>query len=93
MDKFTEIKEGIKSLITDKTSAEDAEKLGKLAGKIDEVEKENKTLFESKEALRLKYVDLVTTASFGTTPNPEIESTTKKAVTLEGCIAEVQKKK
>lgn len=92
MDKFAELKEGIKSLITDKTSAEDAEKLGKLAGKIDEVERENKTLFESKEALRLKYVDLVTTASFGTTPNPEIEST-KKAPTLEECIAEELKKK
>lgn len=91
MDKIKELKEGLKALITDKTSAEDAEKIGKLSAHIDGIEQEQNALLASKEELRQKYVAIVTTASFGGKPSPDIPDT-PKAKTFEECLADAQKK-
>ena len=92
MDKIKALREGIQSLITEKSSVEEAERIGKLSAQIDSIEQEQNALIESKEELRKKYVESVKNASFGGIPNSEVDDTPKKAKTFEECLAEAQQK-
>lgn len=82
---FNKIKELIKGLVTDSTSTEDAEKIGKITQEVDNAEKEYEGLITKHEQLRAKYVKAITDTSFKQEPkedNPQPKS-------LEECMQEI----
>ena len=83
---FNQVRELLKGLITDSTSTEDVEKIGKISGAIDELEKEELTLINSHEDLRKKYIDVIKDTSFKGQPKQEENPEPKS---LEECIQEV----
>lgn len=91
MDYIKTLRESIQSLITEKSSPEEAEKIGKLSVALDNLEQEQNALIESKEELRKKYVESVKNSAFGGKPISEIPDT-KPAKTFEECLAEAQTK-
>ena len=80
---YAKIKETLKSLITDTTSQEDAEKIGKIAADLDQAEADTNTLLEKHEELRQKYINAVRNSAFSDSPKEEKQDTPK---TLEECI-------
>ena len=64
MTKLEELRTALKSMITDKTSPEDAEKIGGLNKIVDDIEKEEASLLESHDNLRKKYIEAVRNTSF-----------------------------
>lgn len=88
---FTQVRELLKGLITDSTSTEDVEKIGKISGEIDNLEKQDKEFLQSHEELRKKYIEVIKDSSFIGKPK---EEETPKAKTLEECIQEqIEKRK
>ncbi len=83
---FNQVRELLKGLITDSTSTEDVEKIGKISGAIDELEKEELTLINSHEDLRKKYIDVIKDTSFKGQPKQEENPEPKS---LEECMQEV----
>lgn len=83
---FNQVRELLKGLITDSTPTEDVEKIGKISGAIDELEKEELTLIDSHENLRKKYIDVIKDTSFKGQPKQEENSQPKS---LEECMQEV----
>ena len=83
---FNQVRELLKGLITDSTSTEDVEKIGKMSGAIDELEKEELTLINSHEDLRKKYIDVIKDTSFKGQPKQEENPEPKS---LEECMQEV----
>ena len=83
---FNQVRELLKGLITDSTSTEDVEKIGKISGAIDELEKEELTLINSHEDLRKKYIDVIKDTSFKGQPKQEENPQPKS---LEECMQEV----
>ena len=87
---YAKIKEALKSLITDTTSQEDAEKIGAIAKDLDQAEAETNSLLEKHEELRQKYINAVKNSAFGESPKEDKPDTPK---TLEECInAEIEKR-
>ena len=82
---FTQVRELLKGLITDSTSTEEVEKIGKISGEIDNLEKQDKEFLQSHEELRKKYIDVIKDSSFIGKPK---EDEPPKAKTLEECIQE-----
>lgn len=82
---FTQVRELLKGLITDSTSTEEVEKIGKISGEIDNLEKQDKEFLQSHEELRKKYIDVIKDSAFIGKPK---EEETPKAKTLEECIQE-----
>lgn len=75
---YKTLKEAVKSLLNDYSMPEDAEKIGRIAGMIDEAEKDYMDLADSKNELRKKYVEAVRNNSFPTEkPEDEIEKSTE----------------
>ena len=83
------LKEGLSSLITEKTDPKVAELIGQMAHEVDSVEKEHKELLESKEELRKKYVEAVKTSAFKGEPIPEVKDDIHPK-SFEDCLAEVE---
>ena len=82
---FNKIKELIKALVTDSTSTEEAEAIGKINQEIDNAEQEYNGLIEKHEEMRQKYIKAITNASFNEKPkedNPQPKS-------LEECMQEI----
>ena len=82
---FNKVRELLKGLITDSTPTEEVEKIGKISGEIDNLEKEEQDFLKSHEDLRKKYIEVIKDTSFKGTPkeegNPEPKS-------LEECFQE-----
>ena len=83
---FNQVRELLKGLITDSTPTEDVEKIGKISGAIDELEKEELALIDSHEDLRKKYIDVIKDTSFKGQPKQEENPQPKS---LEECMQEV----
>ena len=83
---FIQVRELLKGLITDSTPTEDVEKIGKISGAIDELEKEELTLINSHEDLRKKYIDVIKDTSFKGQPKQDENPQPKS---LEECMQEV----
>ena len=84
---FTKAKELLKSLITENTTPEDAEKFANIAKEIEE-EETNQTKFAEKyEDLRGKYVKAVMNSTFKDDGNHPGEEPKPKS--LDECIKEV----
>ena len=81
---FTQVRELLKGLITDSTSTEEVEKIGKISGEIDNLEKQDKEFLQSHEELRKKYIDVIKDTSFAGKPKED----DPKQKTFEDCIQE-----
>ena len=82
--KYEKIREMLKGLITDSTPTEEVEKIGKISGEIDNLEKEDKDFLEKHESLRKKYIEVVKDTSFKEPPKDE----ENKPKSLEECFQE-----
>ena len=82
---FTQIRQLLKDLITDSTPTEEAEKIGKISGEIDNLEKEEQDFLKAHEDLRKKYIEVIKDTSFKGAPKEENDPQPK---TLEECFAE-----
>lgn len=89
---FKEIQDALKNLITEKSTPEMAEQVGKISSMVESTEKEVNELIEKQDALRIKYVEAVKNSSFGGTPTPAIAPSPEKPKTLEECLLEAQSK-
>ena len=88
---FNKIRDLLKGLITDSTPTEEVEAIGKISGEIDNLEKEEKSLIQSHEDLRKKYIEVIKNTSFKGEPK---EEQSQKPMTLEECFqAEIDKRK
>lgn len=87
---FSKIKDLLKGLINDKTSTEEAEKIGKISGEIDTLENEQKDFVAKHEELRNKYIEAVKNSSFKGNPTDEKEEETKPK-SFEDCVNDVIK--
>lgn len=83
---FNQVRELLKGLITDSTSTETVEQIGKINAGIDELEKEELALIDSHEELRKKYIDVIKDTSFKGQPKQEENPQPKS---LEECMQEV----
>lgn len=84
---FTKAKELLKSLITENTTPEDAEKLANITKEIEEEETNQVTFAEKYEDLRGKYVKAVMNSTFKDDGNHPGEDPKPKS--LDECIKEV----
>jgi len=85
---FTELRESLKSLITESTPIETAEKIGSAITQVEELEKDFQSLAQSKEDLRIKYVNAIKNNSFAEKPKEKEIEIVSQAKTLEDCINE-----
>ena len=83
---FNQVRELLKGLITDSTSTETVEQIGKINAGIDELEKEELALISSHEDLRKKYIGVIKDTSFKGQPKQEENPQPKS---LEECMQEV----
>ena len=83
---FNQVRELLKGLITDSTSTETVEQIGKINAGIDELEKEELALINSHEDLRKKYIEVIKDTSFKGQPKQEENPQPKS---LEECMKEV----
>ena len=84
---FTKAKELLKSLITENTTPEDAEKYANITKEIEEEETNQVTFAEKYEDLRGKYVKAVMNSTFKDDGNHPGEDPKPKS--LDECIKEV----
>lgn len=82
---FNRVRELLKGLITDSTPTEEVEKIGKISGEIDNLEKEEQDFLKSHEDLRKKYIEVIKDTSFKGAPKEEDNPQPK---TLEECFQE-----
>lgn len=88
---FNKVREMLKGLITDSTPTEEVEKIGKISGEIDNLEKEEQDFLKSHEELRKKYIEVIKDTSFKGAPKEEDNPQPK---TLEECFQEqIEKRK
>ena len=82
---FNKVRELLKGLINDSTPTEEVEKIGKISGEIDNLEKEENDFIQKHEELRKKYIDVIKDSSFK--PSNEDEDK-EKPKSLEECFQE-----
>ena len=82
---FNKVRELLKGLITDSTPTEEVEKIGKISGEIDNLEKEEQDFLKSHEDLRKKYIEVIKDTSFKGAPKEEDNPQPKS---LEECFQE-----
>ena len=88
---FNKVRELLKGLITDSTPTEEVEKIGKISGEIDNLEKEDQDFLKSHEDLRKTYIEVIKDTSFKGAPKEEDNPQPK---TLEECFKEqIEKRK
>ncbi len=83
---FNQVRELLKGLITDSTSTETVEQIGKINAGIDELEKEELALINSHEDLRKKYIDVIKDTAFKGQPKQDENPQPKS---LDECMQEV----
>lgn len=88
--KYAEVKQHINSLITDSTTTEQAEQIGKVLSSIDELEKDHNALVQSKAELNKKYVEAIKNNSFAYTEQPKEKA---KPLTIDECLEQVIKQR
>ena len=88
---YAKILEGLKGLINDKTSPEDAQKIAELSKQVETAKSENDDLIIKHEDLRTKYVEALKQSVFS--QNPQDSHKEEKPKTLEECINEVISKR
>ena len=82
---FNKVRELLKGLITDSTPTEDVEKIGKISGEIDNLEKEEQDFLQKHEDLRKKYIEVIKDTNFKPSKNDEDNPQPKS---LEDCFQE-----
>lgn len=87
---YAELKQHINSLITDSTTTEQAEQIGKLLSNVDDLEKEHNAIVQSKAELNKKYVEAIKNNSFAFTEQPKAEN---KPLTIDECLEAVIKQR
>lgn len=92
MDKYEELITSLKGLVGDNTSPEEAEKIGGLVTKINDLKTDHDTLITKHEELRGKYVQSITQSAFKGEGDSGIKEDPKPK-TLEECIEEASKEK
>ena len=88
---YAKILEGLKELINDKTSPEDAQKIAELSKQVETAKSENDDLIIKHEDLRTKYVEALKQSVFS--QNPQDSHKEEKPKTLEECVNEVISKR
>ena len=88
---YAKILEGLKGLINDKTSPEDAQKIAELSKQVETAKSENDDLIIKHEDLRTKYVEALKQSVFSGTPQDNHDE--EKPKTLEECVNEVISKR
>lgn len=86
MDHFKKLKESLKGLINEKTSADDAEKIALVVKDVEKAESESIGLAVKYDEMRNKYVEAVKNSTFGKTGE---EAEKVKPVALEDCLKKV----
>lgn len=87
---LNKIREMLKGLIKDSTPTEDVEKIGKISGEIDNLEKEEQDFLSKHEELRNKYINVIKDSSFKGSPKEEDNPQPKS---LEECFQEQLEKR
>ena len=88
---FQKVRELLKGLITDSTPTEDVEKIGKISGEIDNLEKEEQDFITKHEDLRKKYIEVIKDTNFKGVPKEDDNAQPKS---LEECFQEqIEKRK
>lgn len=87
---MNKIKDFLKGLIKDGTSAEEAEQIGMALSEVKRIEEEHASLVQSHEELRKKYVKVIRDNSFKGLGE---EKSTTEEITLEGLIDNVIKER
>ena len=88
---YAKIIEGLKGLINEKTSPEDAEKIANISKEVEGAKKEHEDTLIKHEELREKYVKALQQSVFNDKPNnPQSED---KPKTFEECVNEVLAKR
>ena len=82
---FQKVRELLKGLITNSTPTEDVEKIGKISGEIDNLEKEEQDFIAKHEDLRKKYIEVIKDTNFKGVPK---EDDNPEPKTLEECFQE-----
>lgn len=86
---YAKMKEILGSLLTEKTSSEDAEKIGSISNMLETAEKEHNELLTKSEDLRKKYIEAVKQSTFAKAPDKDIETSGKTNKSFEDCVNEV----
>lgn len=77
MTKLEELQQKIAEMLTDKTSPEDAEKIGRLNNLVEEAKKEEADLISAHAELKGKYVSLIKETGFPPAKNSPEQPTPK----------------
>ena len=88
---YAKILESLKGLITENTSAEEAEKIAGIVKDVEAAKQESDDLLIKHEELRQKYITALKQAAFSNDPKPNPDD--DKPKTLEECIEEVIEKR
>ena len=86
---FSKIRNLVKSLVNDNTSTEEAEKIGKISGEIDNLEHEETELVTKHEELRVKYIEAIKNSSFTGEPKEDKTDDQPKPKSFEDCVNDV----
>ena len=86
---FKELKESLKNAFGSDLTPEQAETLGSLNAKVEELEKEHEKEAKSHEELRIKYINLVKDTSFNGEPKKQDNPQPK---TMMECLEEERNK-
>ena len=88
---FKELRESIKNAFSSSDlTPEQAESLGKINAKVDQLEDENNKMIKGYDELRVKYINLVKDTSFKEEPTKQNEDSEPK--TMMECLAEERNK-
>lgn len=88
---YAKIIESLKGLITENTSAEEAEKIAGIVKDVEAAKQESDDLLIKHEELRQKYITALKQTAFNNDPKPNPDD--DKPKTLEECIEEVIEKR
>ena len=83
---YNALKEHIQSLIKDDMQPEEAEKIGGILHEVEQMEQEHKTLEESHEQLRGKYIQAIKQSSFNEAPKSAVS---QNQLSFEDCVKNV----
>lgn len=83
---FTKAKEGLKALLNEKTSKEDADKIASLSKELDDLEKQNQEDNQKYEDLKGDYIEMIKESGF---KGKQSSITDDAPKSLEDCISEV----
>lgn len=88
---YAKILEGLKSLVNEKTTPEEAQKIADISKQVETAKSENDDLLVKHEELRGKYVEALKQSVFS--QNPQESHKEEKPKTFEECVNEVISKR